>query len=430
MGWSFANATFDPSSSGCGATKPSCAVAALFEDYALAPVPGAANATWKLLPHTRCARVPSIGDWTGIASPKDCETHCDATHGCGLFTWYAGGPDWSRKGGCWAYPASKLPMCATGIDKVPRNWTSGVRKAPPVSEATCQKLGCCWHASGAGPVAAKCIKPETAACKLCVTLDADAPGRAISTSCTGTPAAGNASDFSERTCDSCGVLADDCDSIEWETGPLSRNASTKKWQREQAIDTIHMVFSTHFDVGCAWNVHTVMDLFFHRYIPQILSVQEGLRAMGYAERLPYLLQPWITSLYVDCPPHLRLDASNSTELICPTRAEVRRFEAALRRGDIVFQAAPFNLQPEAMSPGLFEGSLEIVRTLCQRYGLADAACGTVYSGRDVPGLTRGILPLLKKHGVKGISVGTNGCVEPAFPWDSGKVQSHIIADQI
>jgi hypothetical protein len=133
---------------------------------------------------------------------------------------------------------------------------------------------------------------------------------------------------------------------------------------------------------------------------------------------------------VDCPPHLRLDASNSTELICPTRAEVRRFEAALRRGDIVFQAAPFNLQPEAMSPGLFEGSLEIVRTLCQRYGLADAACGTVYSGRDVPGLTRGILPLLKKHGVKGISVGTNGCVEPAFPWDSGKVQSHIIADQI
>ena len=39
-------------------------------------------------------------------------------------------------------------------------------------------------------------------------------------------------------------------------------------------------------MGCAWDVHTVMDLFFHRYIPQILSVQEGLREMGSEERLP------------------------------------------------------------------------------------------------------------------------------------------------
>ena len=45
------------------------------------------------------------------------------------------------------------------------------------------------------------------------------------------------------------------------------------------------------------------------------------------------------------------------------------------------------------------------------------------SGRDVPGLTRSILPLLKKHGVKGISVGTNGCVEPSFPWAGGKIAS-------
>ena len=110
-------------------------------------------------------------------------------------------------------------MCATGIDKVPRNWTSGVRQAPPVSEATCKNLNCCWHASGVGPAAAQCIKPESPTCKLCVTLDADAPGRTKSTHC----GAGNSSDWSERTCASCGVLAGDCDSIEWKTGPLSRN---------------------------------------------------------------------------------------------------------------------------------------------------------------------------------------------------------------
>jgi hypothetical protein len=184
--------------------------------------------------------------------------------------------------------------------------------------------------------------------------------------------------------------------------------------------------------------------------------------MGYTERMPYLMQPWITSLYllhhsiillatdrlcigcpycfdclsrsslilheciiryVDCPPNLVFDASPNETLRCPTADEVRRYEDAIRRGDIVFNAVPFNLQPEAMSPGLFEGSMQMVRVLCRRYNMSDDECGTVMSGRDVPGLTRGILPLLKKHGVKGINVGTNGCVEPSFPWDGENIQS-------
>ena len=75
-------------------------------------------------------------------------------------------------------------------------------------------------------------------------------------------------------------------------------------------------------------------------IPQILSVQEGLREMGYEERLPFLMQPWITSLYVDCPPNMVFDASPNATLICPTKEEVTRYEAAIRRGDILFQAVP------------------------------------------------------------------------------------------
>ena len=72
---------------------------------------------------------------------------------------------------------------------------------------------------------------------------------------------------------SCGTVAADCTAIDWRTGPLSRNATTKQWRRELNVHTVHLVFSTHFDVGCAWNVHDVMDLYFHRYIPQILAVQ-------------------------------------------------------------------------------------------------------------------------------------------------------------
>ena len=68
------------------------------------------------------------------------------------------------------------------------------------------------------------------------------------------------------------------------------------------------------------------------------------------------MQPWITSLYVDCPPNLVFDATPNETLRCPSKEQVGRYEDAIRRGDIVFQALPFNLQPEAMSPGLFEGA--------------------------------------------------------------------------
>jgi hypothetical protein len=426
-GWSHSNATYTDHAACVNRGPPSCTNVGT-RDCSPPPKPGAPT-VWKLLHNTRAINSPPITDWTGVKSIAECEDKCQSVKGCEVWTWVWESPEWVGQGGCWAYPRT-----AEATFTAAANWSSGVARST-VNEAGCNKLGCCWH-QGAE---LQCVQKEVKPCEICVTLDADAPGRYASTSCcldwpscpgveyppgdprrTQTP---NNSDWSEHTCASCGSVAADCNSIEWKSGPLSRNATTKTWMREQQIHTVHVVFSTHFDVGCGWNVHTVLDMYFHRYIPQILNVQEGLRDMGYTERLPYLMQPWITSLYVDCPPNLVFDASPNTTLICPTEAEVARYEDAIRRGDILFQAVPFNLQAEAMSPGLFEGSIELVRTLCRRYNMSDDACGSVMSGRDVPGLTRGILPLLKKHGVGGISVGTNGCVEPSFPWADGAIKS-------
>ena len=48
---------------------------------------------------------------------------------------------------------------------------------------------------------------------------------------------------------------------------------------------------------------------------------------------------------------------------------------------------------------------------------------TTLSQRDVPGMTRGVVPLLQKRGVNGITVGVNGGVCPAqvpmlFRWQT------------
>ena len=361
MGWSHSNATYSDRA-GCAtrAQPPSCSHISAQE--CTQPVPpgggGRPDMAWKMVPNTRVEKFQSLQSWTEITSVTACELKCAATAGCELWTyvWEDPSGSWGLKGGCWAFPRAAQTAFAAEA-----NWTSGLAISG-INATGCEQLGCCWHAEGVGNVsdgsAVHCVEKAAAPCEVCVTLDADAPGRPRSTSCS-VPAPGsytNASDYSERTCQSCGAVAADCSSIDWHSGPLSRNATTKQWKREEDIHTVHLVFSTHFDVGCNWNVHTVMDMYFHRYIPQILAIQEGLRGMGMPERLPFLMQPWITSLYVDCPPNLVFDATPNETLRCPSKEEVERYEAAIRRGDIVFQALPFNLQPEAMSPGLFEGA--------------------------------------------------------------------------
>ena len=52
---------------------------------------------------------------------------------------------------------------------------------------------------------------------------------------------------------------------------------------------------------------------------------------------------------------------------CPTAEEVATFEAAVRNGDIVWHAGPFNWQPENMAPQLFEAGIDMVRRMDRRF---------------------------------------------------------------
>ena len=266
MGWSHCNASYVDREQCKNRGPASCNVVGTHTCMP-DPKPGD-NVSWSVRHDTRAINFPPLKDWVNVQSVSDCEAKCAATHGCEAWTYVWKSPAWPLTGGCWAYPRAAKSSFTPAA-----NWTSGVLVAASIDQSACTQLGCCWHPEGSADL--RCVKPETLPCEVCVTLDADAPARTLSTSCSSPPPGSytNSSDWSEMTCASCGTLAEDCSSIEWQTGPLSRNSTTKSWKREQLIHTVHLVFSTHFDVGCAWNVHTVMDLFFHRYIPEILAVQ-------------------------------------------------------------------------------------------------------------------------------------------------------------
>ena len=65
----------------------------------------------------------------------------------------------------------------------------------------------------------------------------------------------------------------------------------------------------------------------------------------------YQVHGWVAELYVNCLPWYVSDGCAGRadgQLRCPTASEVSKFDAAVRRGEIVYAASPFNIDPEVV----------------------------------------------------------------------------------
>ena len=223
----------------------------------------------------------------------------------------------------------------------------------------------------------------------------------------------------------------DCDSISWDnsTGTLKPgfppvwNMETLEGYNEDpatVIRKVHMVFMNHLDAGYAIHLYqgnpygfvsNVLNTYQREYMPRAIALQKTLRAMGRKENYIYTTHPWLVSLYLDCPPNMMM--ANGSQLFCPSGKERADFEAAVRRGDITWHHGPFNMEPEnMMTPFLFEAGNNISADLDARYGFAPKF--KTFSHRDVPSMTRAVIPLLKKQGFSAISVGQNDGTPPVF----------------
>jgi hypothetical protein len=191
------------------------------------------------------------------------------------------------------------------------------------------------------------------------------------------------------------------------------------------------VFMNHLDVGyngipITGFINNILNIYFHQHFPRAISVATTLRATS-KQRFIYTTHPWLVSLYLDCPPNIVL---SGIPLICPTAAEIAVFRAAVAAGDITWHRGPFNMQPENLASSLlFEMSLDLSLSLSQQFGLPPSV---ILSQRDVPGMTRGVVPLLSNNGVAAITVGVNDytCapdVPKAFVWSDTASGKDVIA---
>ena len=170
---------------------------------------------------------------------------------------------------------------------------------------------------------------------------------------------------------------------------------------------IHLIFKTHLDVGFTDYASVVVNNYFSKYIPASLRVAREMRERGQPERFLWTTGSWLIYEYLEqAQPAVR-----------------KEMEEAILRGDIAWHALPFTTHTELEDAELFRFGLKLAKRLDERFGRKTIAAKLT----DVPGHTRGIVPLLAEAGIKFLHIGVNPgstipSVPPLFRWqdDSGE----------
>jgi hypothetical protein len=166
------------------------------------------------------------------------------------------------------------------------------------------------------------------------------------------------------------------------------------------MTTVHLVFKTHLDLGFTDLARNVEQRYFEHFIPQAVALARSTRERN-VHRFRWTVGSWLIYEYLE-----RASAEQRREM-----------EQAIAAGDIVWHALPFTPHCEFMGKEMFRFGLSLSQRLDQRFGKKTIAAKMT----DVPGHTRGIVPLLAEAGVEFLHIGVNEAsavpdVPPVFVW--------------
>lgn len=167
-------------------------------------------------------------------------------------------------------------------------------------------------------------------------------------------------------------------------------------QSNQEVSKVHVVFKTHLDVGFTDLSSVVTQRYISEFIPKALDLSEKLHSEKTKEKYVWTTGAWLIWKY----------------LHTASPKEVERLEAAIRRGDIVWNAVPYTVESESMNLDLFETSLLLSQKLDKKYGKNTVAAKMT----DVPGHTRSIVSPMNRAGIRFLHIGVNpACPIPSVP---------------
>ncbi len=178
-----------------------------------------------------------------------------------------------------------------------------------------------------------------------------------------------------------------------------------------ASETIHLIFKTHLDIGFTDFARNVVKTYFDVFIPSAIDTARKLKETGSADRFIWTTGSWLIYEYLEHG----------------TAEQRKDLEQAIEAGDIRWHGLPFTTHTELTSQSLFKYGLSLSQQLDKRFGKK------TISGKmtDVPGHTRGMVPLLSEAGIRFIHLGANQAstppdVPPTFVWRDANSDTNVL----
>lgn len=157
-----------------------------------------------------------------------------------------------------------------------------------------------------------------------------------------------------------------------------------------------MIQASHFDAGFANSLVGIANLWFHTHFPRALSLGLELDALGGPERMRFMTQSYLVSLFMNCPPNVGIQ--------CPNSAEIANFTEAVNKGYLTWHAFPHNAELGTADASLIDFGVQMTHDLDAMFRVRNK---TVVSQRDVPGAPRSAMHAFRQKGVRTFSVGVN-----------------------
>ncbi|MGN0527306.1 MAG: DUF5054 domain-containing protein [Acutalibacteraceae bacterium] len=173
---------------------------------------------------------------------------------------------------------------------------------------------------------------------------------------------------------------------------------------------VYVVSKTHLDLGFTDYEHEIRRKYIDEFIPSAISIAEQVNTQN-NKRFIWTTGSWIIK-----------EALNNSD-----QEQRKKLIKALKEGNIAPHALPFTTHSELLDEDTFDYGLSIVDDIDETRGRKTVAAKMT----DVPGHTKGIVPILRKHGIKLLHIGVNGSsaipeVPECFLWRCGNSEIVVI----
>lgn len=178
-----------------------------------------------------------------------------------------------------------------------------------------------------------------------------------------------------------------------------------------SINTVHIVFKTHLDIGFTDTAQNVLDKYVDSFIPKAIQLANQLAEESGPEQFIWTTGSWLIRYYLDKA----------------TPEDRAKMVESIEKGHIVWHGLPFTTHSELLDKQLFEFGLSISKQLDLTYGKQTIAAKMT----DVPGHSIAIVPLLAAAGIRYLHLGTNPAskapdVPQAFVWKAANGEEIIV----